>query len=137
MNPNSAGGKGKKKGKGGGKAVYCLASLARVLRAYLLGASGPDPTVRPTQPLMRSVEASAKAKSLHNKPVKLSAKAYDEDEDEDEGFGNYGSWNDPDPESETDDKSGEGHKSGEGNNAKNKGKQEQKQKPAQDAQPRM
>jgi hypothetical protein len=65
---DSTGGKGKK-GKGKGKG----------------SASNPDPTVRPTAPLTRSVESSAKAKAIHRQPAPVIAAMYAEDSDDDAG----------------------------------------------------
>ncbi|KDN42367.1 hypothetical protein RSAG8_06858, partial [Rhizoctonia solani AG-8 WAC10335] len=61
---SAAGGKGKKKG-------------------------GADPNVRVTAPVIRSAEASAKAKATHPQPVKITANVYDDDSEGDDGFGNY------------------------------------------------
>lgn len=54
------------------------------LIAYLAEPATPlDPTVRPTAPLSRPVESSAKAKLIHNKPVQVTAAMYDDDSDDD------------------------------------------------------
>ncbi|KAG8698196.1 hypothetical protein FRC08_006072 [Ceratobasidium sp. 394] len=63
---NSTGGVGKK-GRGKGKG----------------NAPNLDPTVRPTAPLTRSVEASAKAKAVHRQPAPVIAAMYAEDSDDD------------------------------------------------------
>jgi len=57
------GGKGRKKGKGKATPV--------------------DPTIRPTAPLSRPAEASAKAKLVHNKPTRVMAAMYEDDSDDD------------------------------------------------------
>jgi len=64
---NNSGGKGNKKGKGKGKG----------------NASTLDPTIRPTAPLMRAPESSAKAKAIHRQPAAVNAAMYEDNSDDD------------------------------------------------------